>query len=365
MNVLVFFDNLPPDAEGGAGVKAKFIIEQLIKNKCTPLVYSSLYDRELYSGLAVNSSFSLLRQRKHFRNYVLRLFFECASGVWIIGRLLFSEKKKIDVAFLSVPSFFTVWIIALFLRFKGVPYVIDLRDLYPWLLYKHFNLHSVVERLADPMLSAYLLNARKVFVPTREMQETLKTKYQIDAQLVFNGFQSDFLKIRPNKFKKPTVICHGGYGAFFDTKLFVCQIKNFHKNGWRVIVVGHGQNFDSLVEQVGHFVVIRGSMPMNKLAKIIARCHVGLSFRTSDAYSQMSFPLRVWDYIGLGVYVMISPKNSCSAAVSNAGLGTDDLESFDFGRVPTVKDKHIPEGLFCTREAQAQEIVSSTCARSY
>jgi hypothetical protein len=63
--------------------------------------------------------------------------------------------------------------------------------------------------------------------------------------------------------------------------------------------------------------------PLEKLPGILSKCHLGVSIRDSTPLSQKSFPVRVWEYIGLGLPVVVAPDNSeAGFFVSDNGIGS-------------------------------------------
>jgi glycosyltransferase involved in cell wall biosynthesis len=59
----------------------------------------------------------------------------------------------------------------------------------------------------------------------------------------------------------------------------------------------------------------------DKTIELIESCHVGLCLRKDDKISRDSFPVKVWEYIGLGIPTIVTPKCEAGSFIQQHGCG--------------------------------------------
>ncbi len=67
-----------------------------------------------------------------------------------------------------------------------------------------------------------------------------------------------------------------------------------------------------------------------EVLELVSKCHIGLSLRLDDPLTEISFPVKNWEYLGLSIPTIISPikseaarfvsDNKCGIAVDNDQL---------------------------------------------
>ena len=87
----------------------------------------------------------------------------------------------------------------------------------------------------------------------------------------------------------------------------------------KLLVIGYGAKEDLL--QFSTNIDFLGKKSHRETMDIISKCHVGLSLRGNDRISVNSFPVKVWEYIGMEIPCIVSPPSEAGEFVELNGLG--------------------------------------------
>jgi len=253
------------------------------------------------------------------RVFILRALEEFFLGLRVSLHIFFVGYDRVV---LSSPSYLAAIPISIMLTLKKIPYVIELRDIYP----ESFLEAGLVNKgalhyKALKMMSQHLYSKSQGILCATEGLKRLLEPYRNlpKMDVVYNGFDA-VNSGRSGKYDDFTVCFHGVLGVFQDIDGLVLIAEKLRELGITLLVIGYGSKED----------LIRSSPNINFLGKksheetmeIISKCHVGLSLRSNDQISINSFPVKVWEYIGLGIPCIVSP-------LSEAG---EFVESNQFGR---------------------------------
>jgi hypothetical protein len=106
---------------------------------------------------------------------------------------------------------------------------------------------------------------------------------------------------------------HGTFGVFQNVDLISEIILAGVEKGINFLIIGEGsklKKIHTIAAANPRQVSILNKRPLEELPNILAKCHLGLSIRESSSLSQKSFPVRVWEYLGLGLPMVVSPADS-------------------------------------------------------
>ena len=165
--------------------------------------------------------------------------------------------------------------------------------------------------------------------------------------LVENGF-NERPKCR-NKFENFTVCFHGILGEFQDVDGLLTVGRLLKREGIDFIVIGYGKK-EHLLESADEITFLGRKSPEATL-EIVERCHLGISLRTNDEISRNSFPVKVWEYVGMSLPCIISPISEAGIFVENYGLGAQ----FEFGEYEEILKKilEFKSGLWKVKDSKA------------
>jgi glycosyltransferase involved in cell wall biosynthesis len=254
----------------------------------------------------------------------------------LLGEIYFSFRaayyclrSKFDIYYISSPSFISALLCGLLLKVFNRKYILEIRDLYPevyrdaGLLSSNFFLYKTLLFFASIMYK----NAFQIVTVTYALGEYL-SGFNSKVSIVPNGFPAEMLlhvKNDDSKHQKFTVCIHGNFGVFQNINNLVSLIKISDKHKVDFKIIGYGKDFDKITDGLNGIsnVIIYKTLSRDSLYEEISRCHVGLSMRDESFSSQVAFPVRIWEFIGLGLPVISAPANiEGSVFVKNNNIGS-------------------------------------------
>ncbi len=253
-----------------------------------------------------------------------RLFWELLIGLEMFFRLAF---KRYDLVIITSPPFFMSILATWIVRLKGTPYIYDVRDPYP-------NVYFALGLLSAKGFPGYILRkleesaykgAIKITVASAQMAEDIKNRVgdPEKVKVLLNGYSAQYFVPNSEKNKVFTVVFHGNLGRFQDPELILRLASACEEDGHpiRFQVIGDGANDQCFRSKLPGNVTYLGRLPHDELAKIVAKAHVGLSFRTDDPISRMVFPVKIFEYLGAGLPILVTPKSEGGTFVEKHEIG--------------------------------------------
>ena len=257
-----------------------------------------------------------------------RFYFEIRNGIKIALDLCFKVSKTESLLVLSSPSYFTSLISGFFARILKIPYVIDVRDIYPEVLVYSgiVSSKSLMYKLLKGITIYVYRGAQLITATNIEIEKTIKS-YNTKTAVVYNGFPSSIMDISVAKHEIFTVCFHGVIGRFQEVELLneIINSKKLKHIHFKIIGYGPKEGCLKLESENVHFL---GKMDPTDTLKEISKCHLGLSFRTKDYISRRSFPVKNWEYLGAGIPVINYPRTEAGdfCECHDIGLVFDHFE---------------------------------------
>ncbi len=257
-------------------------------------------------------------------NKYRRVFQELVLGIELFFRLLLGKKRLVVI---SSPPFLAAAFAAAACRFSGKPYVFDVRDVYP-LVYAdsgYLQRNGNTYRFFDWLARRCYTHAFFTTTVTPQLVTYLQSNCKASKFfLVKNGYNSKLFVPAREKNKIFTLVFHGNIGQFQYPELLIEVIKELNHRNEKVecIVIGSGSRQG--VFEANHLSNLKflGRLNNEELATIISKAHVGISFRTDNEVSARSIPVRVSEYIGVGIPSILTPRSE----------GGEVLEQFNVGK---------------------------------
>lgn len=308
-NIFYFTPSFPP-VNNAAAIRNYWFVKTLRDDGHT---VSLITGRELFFKLPKNTDGALKR-----------LFMEKLAGVSLALKVLFSRH---ETYIFSSPPFLTVVIAALACRILKKNYILDIRDLYPE-VFASLGLvsqKSFAYRYILYFTKIMYRNAKAVITVTKGLEDKIKKHCpSANVCLIYNGYDSELFKPNIEKFEKYTIVFHGNLGKFQRIDLLVEVARAMEKIHpqieFKVIGYGPGEKFLKNPPQNLQYL---GAMKYEDIAKFIAKCHMGISLRTDDEISREAFPVKVFEYMGVGIPVIISPLGEASQFIEKNQLGKE------------------------------------------
>ncbi len=255
---------------------------------------------------------------------LVRLIAELLLGMEMFFRILFC---RYDAIVITSPPFFAAVMGTLASRMGGIPYVFDVRDEYPEVFFtagvvKEKSFFGKLLLRAERMVYRHAL---LVLTVTEGICQRIDVKSgkQGRATLVRNGFDRDLFVPGSQKGNQFTVVFHGNLGKFQDPELIIKVARCVHERDQniRFKVIGFGNNDESIRVSNQPNVEFIGQVPYHEIPKIIASAHLGISFRSDDIISYNSFPVKLYEYIGIGIPVIVTPVSEAGHFFETFGIG--------------------------------------------
>ncbi len=265
---------------------------------------------------------------------VSRLFMECLIGFEVFFRLLFS---RYDAVLLTSPPFFTNLIIAFGAALTRKPYVLDIRDYYPEILFdaQYVRKESLLGRFLLWLERTWYRKAMFVATVTDSLVEEITTKIgkaNTPVVLLRNGYDKEKFKISKEKYKRFTLIFHSNFGQFHDIDLILKLAEKLKKHRKiEFLIIGDGVQAYKIKNSNLPNIRYIGQVDYHQIPELIARGNLGLSFRVKGRIGIKSIPVKVYEYIGAGLPVIRTPLGDCGEMLEHFQIGfqfsPDDIDA--------------------------------------
>lgn len=234
-------------------------------------------------------------------------------------------KNRPDVVIVSSPVFLTAVLTVFTARLYKVPVVLDVRDPYPEVLSatgsvaKQGFVYKILELLARSMYQS----ASVVVTVTEGFSELIHkiAPSIVSTMVVENGYPQKIATLSNSiKLEYFTVVIHGTLGWLQDVSMLVEVAERLKEHGVHVLVIGKG-SAQGLLTKAPKNLRFTGEIPFDDAMELVAQAHVGLSLRNKEEVSARAIPVKIYEYIGLGLPVVVSPKSDAGDFVKTLGVG--------------------------------------------
>ncbi|WP_420963295.1 glycosyltransferase family 4 protein [Brucella sp. IR073] len=242
-------------------------------------------------------------------SFARRLWGELLLGGGAAYEIL-QKGRNTDILLASSPPFIPSLMLGLLVSAFRRRYVLDIRDLYP-LVYadaKLISKDSLLYRWLEKLEHAWLGRASLVFGATGGLARHIRaTGTKARVETLYNGFPEKLREIRTAKRERFTACFHGILGQFQDIEGLVEVAKRLLPHGIDVVVVGYGAKEKILTGAIPANLQFLGRQSFEDTMKIVSSCHIGLCLRRDGEISRDAFPVKVWEYVGLGLPAVVTP----------------------------------------------------------
>jgi len=302
------------------------------------------------------------------KSNIFRLLFETAFGVETFIRILFS---KGDIYYLGSPSFINCTFAALCCKLLGKPYLVDIRDDYPRVYFDSGLIKETgfIGRQLKWIERTICENAILVVAATEGLKKNIELFQIKESWLLRNGYSEDLFNPASEKFKDFTLVFHGILSNFQDVDLLVNLGRLIDQRNLdiKIVVAGEGNQDYKLKVNLPRSVTYLGPKSHAEIAGLINKAHVGLSFRKPGKISEDSFPVKIYEYIGVGLPILVTPPSEAGEYVQKSGIGFQfdpQNEEAILGKILEIKEKaslydELQENLATVRPVFSREKMSS------
>lgn len=229
-----------------------------------------------------------------------------------------------DVFVISSPSYLYALACSYAARIRKVPYILEIRDIYPevYISAGLISESSLWSKLLKCLTAKMYRESKGVIVPTQGLKRNIESyKPCVPVKLIYNGFLRPTVNVE--KRLNFSAVFHGNLGFFQDVDSLIRLANELQKHDVELHVVGFGPKVDEVKRSKN--IVFHKKMSHEKTLRFVSSCHVGISLRFDDDISKDAFPVKIWEYIGLGLPVITTPISEGGQFLVDNGLG------FQFG----------------------------------
>jgi len=314
----IALDILPKN--NAAAVRNSFFIDTLIENNYNVTVFSSISNKHYKT---INSFFQLGSNKDS--NFI-RLIKELIVGIDLFFQIVFSKKQ--DTYIISSPPFFTIILtfFAAYIKNKN-NIILDIRDIYPEVLFENkvLNKHSFIGKFLKKITLFMYKNSKKIIGVTKGLNQLI-LNHGIDPQKVFlitNGYDENIFKPSNEKFTDFSLIFHGTLGKFQNIQLLkeLIEYCEKYKKDLKFIVIGKGSQEHLIKNLKCNNLKYYEKVPYSEITNIISKCHIGLSFRTDDTIGTTALPVKVFEYIGTALPIIVTPPSEIGEIIERYKIG--------------------------------------------
>jgi glycosyltransferase involved in cell wall biosynthesis len=250
-----------------------------------------------------------------------RLLGELRLG-WLVGRRVCRARPR--MVLISSPAFLSALVATFFCRISRIAYVLEIRDVYPQ-VYAHAGLLRESSWIYRMLLSAsrgMYTRATRVVVVTKGLDDAVRgVAPSAVVHCEYNGFPAVLRDKRGAKHERFTLCFHGALGFFQDIETLRKLAAAVTDDGIDVVVIGSGRKAELLDDPPPNLRYL-GRLSFEDTIGEVAKCHVGLCLRRQDKISQDAFPIKVWEYLGLGMPCVVTPLCEAGRFVEDHACGT-------------------------------------------
>jgi glycosyltransferase involved in cell wall biosynthesis len=309
MKVGVFCDSFFPENKAVA-VRLYHIVEAFSNYPHVKVVVHTSTKNSGATKLPIEVTRNLFNAPSNTGSDAKRLFSELMLGVEMFLRILSS---RYHIVLFTSPPFFSSFLGVVAAKLRRIPYIFDVRDEYPEVYFTAGLLrkNSTPGKILTVIEKFIYANAFRVITVTEGIRQRIDEKINRKnyTLLVRNGFDRSLFKPQGEKEDIFTVVFHGNIGKFQDPGLIVSLAHKIASLGKeiRFKIIGFGNNDHALKTAKLDNLKFLGMVDYSNIPSEISRAHLGISFRTSELISQNSFPVKLYEYIGVGLPVIITP----------------------------------------------------------
>lgn len=305
MRLVAFFQHFPPYPGAGA-LRAESLLDALAARPeidlsaavgCGKDAPSKPYEVVSLLGEPLENKHSVLR----------RMLGELILGAKAIASL---ERAKADLFLISSPSYLAALMSALWAVTLRRPYILDIRDIYPQ-VYVSAGLikpQSFPDRILTRMSGLIYRRALKIIAATQGLADRIQEACgRDDIEVIYNGFPANLRTFKQEKYQRFTACFHGVMGFYQDIETLMAVARALEAHDVDVVVIGYGRKEEILRANPPSNLRFLGRHAFSDTIAEVARCHVGLCFRTDDEISRDAFPVKVFEYLALNAPVILTP----------------------------------------------------------
>lgn len=379
MHVLFLTDNFPPEVNAPASrtfehcrnwIKSdhKVTVLTCVPNFPKGQVYegyaNKLWQKEVMDGINVIRVKTYISANEGFLKRTLDYL-----SFMISSFLAALFVKKVDVVVGTSPQFFTVCSACMVGFLKGIPWVFELRDIWPESIKAVGAIRSSFVLKILERLELFLYGqAHSIVSVTNAFKENLVLR-GVDAakiHVVTNGVDVGFFKYSPKdeglvkkyglqkKFVAGYIGTHG-MAHSLDTLLDAAKIlqDSRHSDRYRIVLIGDGSNKNQLRQRVAREalenVIFIDTVPKKEVVGHWSILDASIIHLKKAELFKTVIPSKLFESMGMGIPILHGVEGESAQIVEKEKVGVlfepEDANGLIFGLQSLADDKRRYEGL--------------------
>lgn len=350
MHILFLTDNFPPEVNAPASrtfehcrewVRAghRVTVITCAPNFPTGKVYEGyrnrLWQKEEMAGIRVIRVWTYITANEGFLKRILDYL-----SFMVAAALAAPFVRKPDLVIGTSPQFFTAcaaWVVA---RMKGIPFVFELRDLWPESIKAVGAMSDSVAIRFFEKVEMFLYRQAAVIVSVTESFKRILAGRGIDAakiHVVTNGVDISRFRSMPKdagltgqfalagKFVAGYIGTHGLAHALETILAAADRMRQAGRDEFRFVLLGHGANKEKLIRQAREMgldnVLFLDSVPKEEVARYWSLLDVSIiHLKKTDLFTTV-IPSKLFECMGMGIPVLHGVAGESAAIVEQNGVG--------------------------------------------
>lgn len=320
-SLAMVYETMPPTSGGGCAPRGDAFARAAAESGSfgSVAVFTTTRSPTAIAGVDLHSVGATSDQGQSLTR---RLAGEFLFGLHVGMRVLRSKRDTFWL--ISSPSYVAMLVASLATRLRGQHYALDVRDIYPqaYIAAGLMKPDGLPARFATFLSKRAYAGAAIVLAATEGLHKALKDiAPSTDVRTIINGFSVDRASVNVARHDRFTVCFHGVLGYFQDGTSLLEVGRRLQAYDIDLVVIGYGRDADLFEQARESNIRFLGRLPYNQTMQEVARCHVGLSLRKNEEISADSFPVKVWEYLGLGMPTLVAPPSDAGQFVEQHGCG--------------------------------------------
>lgn len=244
--------------------------------------------------------------------------------------------KNVDVVWGTSPPIFQGWTAWLLARLKRVPFLFEIRDLWPAFAIAVGVLHQRVLISLSLWLEKFLYrHANIIVVNSPGFIEHIRQKGGKDIRLVENGVDPSMFQAmnngiefrRQNNLQNDCVILYAGaHGLSNDLGVVLTAAEKLqNESGLRFVFVGDGKEKPTLIQLAKERnlsnVQFLSPVPKTEMAEVIAGADACIAILKPIELYKTTYPNKVFDYMAAGKPILLAIDGVIREVVETAQAG--------------------------------------------
>ena len=242
----------------------------------------------------------------------IRLIKELITSSEVFFRVLFSSNR---FYLITSPPFTIAIAAALACRIKFAKYVFDVRDEYPEVYFTQglIKPDCIIGRILQSIEKCGYRHSVLTLTVTERIVEKIRKRVNDESKiyLLRNGYTEHIKRINDLKYDPFNVVFHGNMGQFLNPELIVEVARKCAENESSIYfnIYGWGAKMDVIIEAEKHLsnLKYKGVFNHSDVQSILETTSLGIAFQGDTPLSKNAFPVKVAEYLGAGIPVMVTP----------------------------------------------------------